>query len=70
MVKLVQKKDAKTIEVMASEGLDLVTTYNNLIECRHQFVHAGTFKMAFDEDVRSYQIGKKFIAVFDETMKR
>ena len=68
--KLVKKKDAKTAEVLASEGVDLVTTYNNLIECRHQLVHAGTFNMAFDEAVRSYQIGKKLIEVFDETMKR
>lgn len=68
--KLVQKKDAKTTEIMASNGVDLVTTYNNLIECRHQLVHAGTFNMAFDEAVQSYQIGKKLIEVFDETMKR
>lgn len=68
--KLVKKKDAKTIEVMSSDGVDLVSTYNNLIECRHQLVHAGTFNMPFDEAVRSFQIGKKLIEVFDETMKR
>lgn len=68
--KLVKKKDAKTIEVMVSDGVDLVTTYNNLIECRHQLVHAGTFNMTFDEAVKSYQIGKRLIEVIDETMKR
>lgn len=67
---LVQKKDAKTAEILASDGVDLVNTYNNLIECRHQLVHAGMFNMPFDEAVRSYQIGKKLIDVIDETMKR
>ena len=68
--KLLQKKDAKTAEILASDGVDLVNTYNNLIECRHQLVHAGMFNMSFDEAVRSYQIGKKLIDVIDETMKR
>lgn len=68
--KLVKKKAAKTIEVMASDGVDLVDTYNNLIECRHKLVHAGTFIMPFDEAVRSCQIGKRLIEVIDETMKR
>lgn len=68
--KLVKKKDVKTALILASEGVDLVQTYNNLIECRHQLVHAGNFTMSFDESVRSYQIGKKLIEVFDETMRR
>lgn len=68
--KLVQKKDSKTSEVLASDGVDLVNTYNNLIQCRHQLVHSGTFNLAFHEAVRSYRIGKKLIEVFDETMKR
>lgn len=68
--KLVRKKEAKTASVMASDGVDLITTYNNLIECRHQLVHAGVFTMSFPEAVRAYQIGKKMIEVFDETKKR
>lgn len=68
--KLVQKKDVKTAEILASERVDLVNTYNNLIECRHQLVHSGVFTMSFDEAVRSYRIGKKLIEVIDETMKR
>lgn len=68
--KLVQKKDVKASEILATDGVDLIITYDNLIECRHQLVHAGTFNMAFDEAVRSYQIGKKLIEVIDETMTR
>ena len=68
--KLLQKKEEKTAEVFALDRVDLVNTYNNLIECRHQLVHAGVFTMSFEEAVRSYQIGKKFIEVLDETMKR
>ena len=68
--KLVQKKEAKSAAVLVSDRVDLVRTYDNLIECRHQLVHAGAFTLSFDEAVRSYQIGKKLIEVFDETMKR
>lgn len=68
--KLVHKKEVKTAEVFASEGVDLVQTYDNLIECRHQLVHSGVFTMSFDEAVHSYQVGKILIDVVDETMKR
>ena len=68
--KFVHKKDAKTAIVLALEGVDLVQTYDNLVECRHQLVHSGFFTMPFDEAVRSYEIGKKLIEVLDETMKR
>lgn len=68
--KLVQKKDAKTEEAFSLYRVDLVNTYDNLIECRHQLVHSGLFTMSFEEAVNSYQIGKLFIEALNETMKR
>lgn len=66
--RLVNKTDNKTKVVMATEKVDLVRTYDNLITCRHQFVHAGVLTMSFSEAVKSYQIGKNLIDVIHETM--
>ena len=68
--RLVKNKDSKTALIMASERVDLVQTYDNLITCRHRFVHAGMLTLSFSEAVNYYRIGKNLIDVIDETMRR
>lgn len=68
--KFISKKDLKTLTVFATEHVDLVQTYDNLILGRHKFVHSGNFTMTLAEAIRSYTIGKQLIIALDETMKR
>lgn len=68
--RLVKNKDSKTALIMASERVDLVQTYDNLITCRNKFVHAGMLTLSFSEAVKYYRIGRNLIDVLDETMKR
>ncbi len=68
--RFVIKKDQKTTIVLASEHVDLVQTYDNLVLGRHQFVHAGILTMTLQEAIRNYYIGKELIAALYETMKR
>lgn len=68
--RLIKIKDSKTVAVMASDRVDLVQTYNNLITCRHEFVHAGVMTLSFAEAVKFYRIGKIVIDVLEETMRR
>lgn len=68
--RLTSIKESKTTIIMASDRVDLVQTYDNLIMCRNRFVHAGVLTLSFAEAVKFYQIGKNLIDVLDETMKR
>lgn len=68
--RFVANKEKKTQIVLASEGVDLVQTYNNLVECRHQFVHRGVMTVTIQEAIIYYRIGKQLIIALDETMRR
>lgn len=68
--RLINKKESKTAMILASDRVDLVQSYDNLIMCRNRFVHAGVLTLSFSEAVKFYQIGKNLIDVLDETMKR
>ena len=68
--RFVSKKEAKTLDVMATEHADLVQTYDTLVLGRHTFVHSGKLTMTLAEAIRYYTIGKQLIEVLNETMKR
>lgn len=40
---------------------DLCNSYNNLIQCRHSYVHAGNINLTFRECIDDYMIGKHVI---------
>ena len=64
------KIQEKTVEVLARERVDLVNTYNNLIQCRNQLVHHGVITLTFYEVVKAYQLGKIVLEALDGAMKR
>lgn len=65
-----RKIQEKTAAVMTREKVDLVNTYNNIIQCRHQLVHLGVITLTLNEAANSYQIGKAVLEALDETMRR
>lgn len=68
--RFVAKKEQKTANVFATEHVDLVQTYDNLVLGRHQFVHVGVLTMTLQEAIKNYNIGKELISALDEAMKR
>lgn len=66
--RFVKKKDEKTKNVLVSDHVDLIQTYDNLILGRHEFVHAGQLTMTLQEAINSYNIGKELIGALYETM--
>jgi len=44
--------------------------YENLITCRHKYVHGGNTTLSFEEVIDNYQIGKEVIHTLHEAMYR
>jgi hypothetical protein len=50
--------------------VSLKAQYNNLILCRHQFVHGGTPTLTINEVIDAYNQGKEVIHCLNSIMKR
>lgn len=56
----------KEEEIRETMRLDLRSSYNNLLECRHQFVHTSRITLTIQECIKNYNAGKSVIeALFD-----
>ncbi|MFH1021783.1 MAG: HEPN domain-containing protein [Planctomycetota bacterium] len=55
----------------AQEG-SLKACYANLLEWRHEFVHAGRLpnQATFDEAIKAYHLGKEVVAALEETLSQ
>jgi hypothetical protein len=54
----------------ATPSISLKSQYNNLILCRHQFVHNGSPTLTINEVIDCYNQGKKIIHCLDFAMRR
>ena len=61
---------ARESSVFALVHLSVKNCYNNLIICRHQFVHGGSPTLSFGEVVTNYNHGKHVIHSLDKAMRR
>ena len=66
------KKQLKSKEdqALSKRKISLINCYNNLITCRHQYVHGGAPTLTFSEVLDFYNNGKEIIDVLANTMKR
>jgi hypothetical protein len=57
---------------LRNDGVSILSSYNNIIIWRNEFVHEGKLPStaSYDEVVKSYQTGKKVIDCLAETMHR
>ena len=65
---IIDKEDKKIVD--QKKGYDLKNSYNNLLQCRHDFVHKNHTQLTFDDVVKYYFIGKIVIDCLYKTMKR
>lgn len=56
--------------VLATSIISIKYSYNNLITCRHDYVHKGSPILTINEVMDSYNYGKKVIHCLNEAMKR
>lgn len=68
--KFVKEISISTSRILKTNHVDLITTYNNLIQCRHDFVHKGTIGLSWDEAIFDYSIGKEVIEALNRAMRR
>jgi len=54
----------------AATPISLITQYNNLILCRHKFVHGGTFTLTVNEVIQAFTYGKEIIHSLNTIMVR
>lgn len=59
----------KETSILAQNGNNLSSCYENLLTCRHQYVHTGTITLTITECILNYTIGRQVIEVLSETMK-
>lgn len=59
----------KEITIRQSHNLDLRSSYNNLLECRHQFVHTSRMTLTIQECINNYKVGKFVIEALYDIMK-
>lgn len=57
-------------DLLRTARKSMISSYNNIIEWRHQFVHEGIIPstVTYEEAVESYHFGKEFIKCLEETM--
>lgn len=53
---------------MQSKHLSTQSAYDNLVLCRHNFVHEGTPTLTISEVIESYEIGKEVIHCLNDAL--
>lgn len=59
----------KEAQIRNTMNQDLRSSYNNLLECRHQFVHASNITLTIQECINNYNAGKSVIEALFDAMK-
>lgn len=57
-------------KLAGSSHTSLIAQYNNLIQCRHGFVHGGNITLTPNEVIQAYTDGKDIIHCLNESMVR
>jgi hypothetical protein len=65
--KLLDKKEKITFSTARKS---IKSDYQNLILCRHKYVHEGTPTLSFEEVIDFYSYGKEVIHSLNDAMKR
>jgi RiboL-PSP-HEPN len=60
----------KQTATLAASHVSIRDNYNNLITCRHEFVHAGNPTLSITEVIDCYTTGKEVLHVLNNAMKR
>ena len=60
----------ETASLAGAPSVSLTSQYNNLILCRHQFVHNGSPTLTVNEVISCYNQGKEIIHCLDFAMRR
>lgn len=59
----------ETASLIAGTG-SILSSYGNLITCRHNFVHQGSPTLSINEVIRCYGLGKEVIHTLNQIMVR
>ena len=59
----------KEAQIRNTMNQDLRSSYNNLLECRHQFVHTSNITLTIQECINNYNAGKSVIEALFDAMK-
>ena len=60
--------NSKESTILTTTGNSLFTCYDNLLTCRHRYVHASVITLTIQECIDYYQIGKNVIEALHETL--
>lgn len=61
---------SKSSAALSSSHIDLLSSYDNLIKSRHNFIHRGVVTLSWDETYNNYIVGKQVIESLNRAMKR
>lgn len=59
----------KKTEVFNEEHVDLFSCYDNLLVCRHFYIHRNNVTLSFDECIKDYNIGKHVLETLAFVMR-
>jgi hypothetical protein len=54
--------------ILAKTGVNIETTYERLLEWRHDFAHAGVRSMTLEEATKAHMFGKRVLYVFADAL--
>lgn len=60
----------KESALLATSKISIKSSYDNLITCRHDYVHKGSPTLTINEVIDSYNYGKEVIHCLNEAMRR
>jgi len=69
-VKKFEKALTNNQSLLNNQNLDIQVSYNNLLNCRHSFVHKNIVTMTYSEVIIAYNFGKEVIKSLAEAMSR
>jgi hypothetical protein len=70
LVKFDRLLAAKQTSILTASHLSITDDYNNLITCRHEFVHAGNPTLTIIEVMNCYNNGKEVLHSLHDAMTR
>lgn len=62
--------NTKQAATLAASHVSIRDNYNNLITCRHEFVHAGNPTLTIVEVIDCYTTGKEVLHILNNAMRR
>jgi hypothetical protein len=69
-VRFKDRLKAKKAALLQRTGKNIETSYEQILDWRHEFAHAGNRNTTIEEATKTHRVGKRIIYLFDDAFHR